>query len=176
MRVAGLDLSLTSTGFATDGRVETWTPPRGLVGAARLSWYRNKVLTAFDNGGPRVDLAVLEGYSFGSKFSAGRDPTPELGGVVKCTLLEAGIPVAIVAPKQLVKYATGSGASKKAAVLVQAVKAFPEVDFANDDEADAMWLWHMGWDHLGTPLVHLAADKRAVLLKVAWPAVAEVAS
>jgi Holliday junction resolvasome RuvABC endonuclease subunit len=160
--VAGLDLSLTSTGVATaDGAITI--VPKKIGGEARLVWLREEIHVAL---GP-VDLVVLEGYSFASKFHRA-EALGELGGVIRVWLYEHGIPFVVVPPAVLKMYATGKGNAKKDEVLVQAVKA-SGIEFESGDAADAWWLYAMGMDALGSPVVKLAQDKRRALAKVQWP-------
>lgn len=169
MNVVGLDLSLTSTGVAwSTGTVESLKTE--LKDEPRLIWLRNKLVETLEMAA--ADVVVLEGYSFGSKFSRGH-AAGELGGVVKVELYEElQIPFAIVPPTVLKKYATGAGGgakSSKEKVLIEAVKRFPDVAVTGSDEADALWLRAMGMHYYGEPLVEMPKDRELVLSSVVWP-------
>lgn len=170
MKVVGLDLSLTATGVAADGATGWSVRTIASVhkGERRLVVIRDEVLEASHG----ADLVVIEGYSYGSKYGAHQ--AGELGGVVRVALFEAAIPFAVVAPLTLKRYATGRGGGGKEAVLVQAVKR-TNMEFRSNDEADAFWLYAMGREHLGRPLLAMPAPNRAALAKVPWPDLEAVA-
>lgn len=173
MRILGLDLSLTATGWAGWAlhSCGVLKPPRGEDrGMERLDWIRRQVLEVVrvDAFYGSADLVVLEGYSFGSKgratFSLG-----ELGGVVRLALHRAGIPYVDVAPQTLKKYATGKGNAPGQAVLVEAVKRLG-YEGADDNAADAMWLLAMGLDAYGQPgAPEMPQTHRGALASVDWP-------
>lgn len=135
--IVGLDLSLTATGMATAAGVQVLRPKtRGLV---RLVEIREWVL---DGIGRQTYTAVVEGYSYASKFSHAHS-LGELGGVVKVALAERQIDVCVVEPKLLKKFAANNGNASKADMLDAARRAGYEG--SNDDNAvDAWWLYQFG--------------------------------
>lgn len=176
LTVLGLDLSLTSSGWArmVGDRVVTGTlrPGGKLSGAARLSWVCREVSALVDGSSPRllqggggsagdpvagagvvqgvapVDVVVVEGYSFGSQGRA-TFSVGELGGAVRVALFDAGVPFVEVPPAVLKKFAAGSGSATKDEVLLAAVRRAGGV-FAgmSNDEADAFWLLAAGYEAL----------------------------
>lgn len=168
MNILALDLSLRSTGVAA-----SWAPSQPVTlrttklrGMERLITLRGSIELMLERG---VDVAVLEGYSFGSKGRSVFD-IGELGGVIKLMLHERGIPFAIVAPTTLKKYATGKGNSPKDAVLVQAVRR-SGLELGND-EADAWWLLQMAMAHYEqADALTMPQVNREALEKVEWPEV-----
>lgn len=135
-QILGLDLSLTATGVAVDGEVETISFPR-LKGMPRLAAIRDEVM-AIARG--RSRLALIEGYAYNAHQSGER--LGELGGVIRLALWEAGVGYVEVAPSTLKLFATGKGNAPKDQVLTAAVRA----GFTGDDNnaADAFWLHALG--------------------------------
>ncbi len=162
MNVLGLDLSLTSTGVAhCDGSSSTWNVK--LLGVNRLISLRDRLVGLLDDP---VDLVVLEGYAFGRPHHACH--LGELGGVIRVTLHEAGVPWAVIPPASLKLYATGRGNASKEEMLVAAVRRLGYQGSSND-EADALWLRAMALDQHGHALVEMPIVHRKALAKVEWP-------
>lgn len=165
-RVIGLDLSLTSTGVASNAgwvdRIRTGTDktPGGFL---RLRAIRARVLEL----GP-ADLIVVESLAISSQ--TGQHLTRAgLWHVVMEAIDARGYSWAQVNPGTLKKYATGKGNASKDEVLAAVIRRFPAVEVKGNDEADALVLAAMGSDHLGQPMVDMPATHRAALEKVAWP-------
>jgi crossover junction endodeoxyribonuclease RuvC len=167
VKIAALDLSLTSTGVAfTDGSLCTIKAKR--VGTERLDWLEREIWFCVAD----ADVVVLEGYSFGSKgrslFQIG-----ELGGVVRLKLWREGIAFAEVPPTVLKKLATGKGNASKDEVFAAAIRRL-DYQGCSNDEADALWLRHAGLLHYNG--YNAAATHMEALVKVDWPIVREVAA
>lgn len=173
MRITGLDLSLTGTGIAGNG----WSLALGSTGNVvkdpyPARWTRINDLTARiieAVGAP--DLVVMEGPSFNSVSTSDHDRAG-LWWKVYGRLVGADIPVAIVTPSQLKKYALGKGSGRKQQVIEQVVRRFGHIwtDLGGDDnQTDAAVLCAMGYDALGSPLVPMPAAHRAALTAVTWP-------
>lgn len=173
-RVIGLDLSLTATGIAkADGSVDLVTTGPGdhladqrdrLRFIVREIVHRTK---AGFYGGP--DLAVVEGPSYNSKGSGTWDRAG-LWWLTVDTLMEDAVPVAVVPPAALKKYATGKGTATKPDMRM-ALYQRESRDLRDDNMVDARWLALMGLDHLGHPVVDVPKTHRDALAKVAWPEV-----
>lgn len=180
MTVLGLDLSLTSTGFAVHGLDDAWHigtfQPKDITGAERLHWLREEI-RRLANLDARPRLAVLEGYSFASVSQAHK--IGELGGVVRELLYRMDVPYAIAPPASLKKYATGSGTADKFD-MIEAARVRAGITFsrgrAREDECDAFWLACAGWDWIGRPLVELPKANRAALAGIDWPGREQVAA
>lgn len=164
-RVVAFDLSLTATGWADGSGAGVLTPPASVNrGVPRLQWIRAAVLERATG----ADVVVLEGYSFASKGRA-IISLGELGGVIRCTLADEGIPSADVAPTSRAMYATGKGNAGKPEVLAAAIRSL-EYSGHSFDEADALWLRAMA-------IAHYASDEtteyqRRALAAVEWPVIA----
>ena len=172
MIVAGLDLSLTSTGVAkarSDGEALVGRLRAGKRrGHDRLEWLAQEVCAWAGDAG----LVVVEGPSYGSQGNA----LHQLGGlwwVICHRLWLASIPYAVVSPSLVKKYATGRGNADKDAVLASVIRRFPAVPVEGNDEADALVLAAMGADRLGWPLAEMPKEHRRVLGVVDWPALGE---
>lgn len=184
MIVCGLDLSLTNAGIAvlTDGRPTLLTSV-GHGGKNGASWEQRSrrivsqsraVIGALrDYFGPypagvTPDLAVIEGPSYASEFGDQFDRAALWWGVYSA-LAAKRVPIAVVAPGTLKKWATGKGNAKKPDVLAAAKEwCRPR----NHDEADAAWLALMGATKLGDhPPVELTSWRIAGFEAVKWPEV-----
>lgn len=167
-RVAGIDVSLTGTGVSTLGgttlitstgrRKDTLVQRR-----ARIKGIVDEVLIAVGV----VDLAVIEGPSHHSVGGSMWDRAGLWWRIVD-RLCAEDIPVAVMPPMSRAKYATGNGASRKAAVMEAAQHRYGAV-LDNDNEADALVLRAAGLDWLGVPLAEVPDGHRAALAGVQWP-------
>ncbi len=168
----GLDLSLTGTGVArADGTVAVIkTNPHAYPHPMeRINAIMSQAFDHILGTDELPDLVVIEGYSYGSQSSQAHS-IGQLGGVIKHELWKDRVPVAIVPPSNLKKYATGRGNADKVAMIIAARERL-SYDGQENNEADALWLRQIGLHRLGDvravplPQTHLAA-----LQKVEWPA------
>lgn len=166
LRVIGLDLSLTSTGVCLpDGstfRIKT----RAKDGDRRLLQIRQAVWVALVNYEP--DVAVVEDLP---RHAMAAGITAHVHGVVKCALLDAGVPYGLVVPATLKSYAADNGNADKARMAAAAYLA-AGIEFADDkggDQCDAWWLRAAGHDALGSPLFSMPQAQRDRLTKIKWP-------
>jgi len=185
MKVVGLDLSLTDTGWASWLSDEVWLPDSGQApqptnsgayevgrirpktfGMKRLQQIRDEVLLICAG----ADLVVIEGYSFGSAKQKNSQVhgTGEMGGVVRLALFEEDLAVAEVPPTTLKKFATGVGSCEKGLPLAEAVRRL-DYQGGNHNESDALWLMFAGLVHLGVSPVQLPKLQTEALEKVQWP-------
>lgn len=167
LSMVGLDLSLTSTGWAIgangSARTGRFLPPKGHDrGVQRLAWVRDSVLELVHHAA--ADVVALEGYAFGRMNQAHH--LGELGGVVRLALSEAGVPWVEVPPSSLKLYATGKGNAGKEEVLAAAIRRLSYGGHSND-EADALWLLMMAGAHYGQGATN--EHGRRALAKVEWP-------
>lgn len=178
-RVLGLDLSLTSTGIASNiggGWTDTIRPRAKMRGLDRLTHIRGRVL----DHATGVDLVVVEGPSYGSS-GAGSHERAGLWWLVVHALSRRNVAYAIASPKSRAQYATGMGDANKREVVAAITAYFPWFDATRrvglDDECDALALAALGADWLGVPMVAMPQTHRAGLTGVEWPALAcEVAA
>lgn len=137
---------MTGTGVARsqdDGSAyTTLISPKG-TGDKRLMVIRRSVLDHVQGS----ELVLIEGY-LNRSMSAGI--TGMVHGAVRSGLIEAGIPYATIPPASLKKYATGRGGASKTDMALAAFKR-GGVEFANDNECDAWWLWQAATDYMVGP-------------------------
>lgn len=163
--VVGLDLSLTSTGWAYDNN-------QGIISVKSKETERladivnqfTKLLHEIKN-----PVVVLEGYSFASRsgqaFSIG-----ELGGVIRLCLHNLKIPFAVVPPTCRAKFATGRGNASKNEV-VSSISAKTGIVWAgkgSDDMCDAWILQEMGLYVLGKSRYQWGKENIDSLQKIDW--------
>lgn len=144
MRILGLDLSLTSTGYVVlDDDQVVW---HGSVGSTTLHdvdrleyfdrWIRETLAPAKMVLG-RDDFVAIEGYSYGSPQAHTRAfGIGELGGVMKLAIHQAGIPMHIIAANTWKKVLCGKGGLAKDLVRVELFKRY-QVEFASQDTLEA---------------------------------------
>lgn len=172
-RVAGLDLSMTSTGICLpDGTTRT-VKTKDTDGDARLQTIVTEVGTALgegDDGRHACDLVVLEEAPPGLKGAAIK-AIHMVHGAVRLLLLDFGTPYAVINPTVLKGYATGDNRADKTALAMAAYKR-AGIEFPGDkggDQCDAWWLRQAGLLQLQAPEVTLPKAQRDLLTKVAWP-------
>jgi hypothetical protein len=160
LRVLGLDLSITATGFALpDGQTGTFKGP--WKGDWRLVAIKHAVAGHAD----AVDLAVIEDLPTHAK-SAGI--TGMVHGAVRAVLMELGVPYVLITPATLKAYATGKGNADKTAMAIAALKRAGR-EFGDDNQCDAAWLRWAGLDWYGQPEFDIPKAQRDRLAKVTWP-------
>jgi len=164
-KVMGLDLSLTSTGVCLLGKPFSINSKN--KGVKRLIEISERVLHTAVLEKPQV--IMLEGYSFGSKFSRAHS-IGELGGVVKSVLYQNGFTVIDVPPTCRAKFATGKGNASKIEVMLS-VSEFAKVEFSGasaDDLYDAWVLEQMGLAKLGLSEFLWSKIQLSSLDKIDW--------
>lgn len=179
MRVIGLDLSLTATGFALieDDIVTVRTitsKPRGDSLADRQARLHNLVADLLCNHLPTgpIDLVVIEQPAFSRTTGHHHDRSGYWWMVVDALWgwSESPLPVAEVSPTTLKKYLTGRGNAGKDEVLLAVARRYPDVAIRDNNMSDALGLAAMGARHLGSPLeATLPQTNLAAMAAVRWP-------
>jgi Holliday junction resolvasome RuvABC endonuclease subunit len=176
VRVLGIDISLNSTGVCRpDG--SAFTVKAKTITDQRLVDLDFAIADAVIMDQPGVDLAVIEDLPTHA-MSAGK--TGMAQGVVRRRLALYGIPVALVSPATLKKFATGNGAADKDLMREHLPQRLPmEGALKNSDEVDAYWLhlagslWYDG-DYWPPRLRNEPfAGRCDVLAKAKWPVMPE---
>jgi Holliday junction resolvasome RuvABC endonuclease subunit len=186
VKIVGLDLSLTSTGYARitdpDKAVPMWwshTQGSKALAADDKVWVSvhnrihslcTELLLEVDRDAP--DLVVMEGPSLGSK-GAGTWDRAGLWWLVYDGLHRQGQTVAVAPPANVKIYATGKGGgadASKDAVLLAAARRYKDAPISNNNEADAIVLAAMGCRHLGHPVEKsLPTTHLRALTGCQWP-------
>lgn len=165
MRLMGLDISLTSTGYSIDGNT-------GLIrvkskGAERLHEISSSVIDLCIS--ESIDIVVLEGYSFASRNSQAHS-IGELGGCIRMRLWENSTQYVEVSPMSRAKFATGKGNASKTEVI-SAISSKTGMVFSGsgaDDECDAWILEQMGLAQLGISKYEWTKAQMSSLEKIDW--------
>jgi Holliday junction resolvasome RuvABC endonuclease subunit len=176
--VAGIDLSLTSTGIAViDGpNVATFRITSKGGKADTIAQRAQRLIDITDRTveciPPDVDLIVLEAPSLGQARQAGEHLRSGLWWHLATTLHLQGRPVADIPPATLKKYGTGRGNAPKDQVLAAAIRRYPHADISGNDIADAVVLAAIGARHLGTPIENsMPVANLPALDKINWPVI-----
>ena len=165
MRLLGLDLSLTSTGYCIEGETGIIAPK--LKGAERLSKVSDEIIKIITTHS--IEAVIIEGYSFASRNSQAHS-IGEMGGAVRMKLWEMGAPYVEVPPTCRAKFATGKGNAGKTEVI-SAISAKTGLTFLGagaDDECDAWILRQMGLAYVGESKEYWTKEQLGALIKVDW--------
>ena len=171
MNVIGLDLSWTSIGLADANGVahtigtNSHAYPNDMARATSIVDQIFDYIVTTDH--ETVDLVAVEGFSHGSGFQAHR-----MGGlnyVVQMELYREKIPVVMIPPASVKKYASGNGNAAKSLMLVEAVKRLG-YEGSSDDEADALWLRQMALARYAPEMaVEVPKSHLSKMDNVSWP-------
>jgi Holliday junction resolvasome RuvABC endonuclease subunit len=167
MRVAGLDLSITETGAVatiTGSDVVDVPEVRTIKSREVRDWRLVEIRHEVRDLLHGVELALLEDLPVHGKAAG---ITGMVQGVVRVELMDLGIKYGTVAPATLKKYATGRGTASKPDMAVAAHKR-AGIEFRNDNECDAWWLWVMINDHADQAPFTLPKAQRDSLEKIKW--------
>lgn len=162
MKVSGLDLSMTGTGVA-------YSPLGVYVAATELIKPREVRDLRLPEIAGRVvklvtdsDLVLMEGF-LNRSMSAGI--TGMVHGAVRAALIEAGLKYATLPPSSLKLFATGRGGASKTDMAVAAYKR-GGLEFTNDNECDAWWLWVAANEYAGHSVIEMPKRQREALDKI----------
>lgn len=174
--VAGIDLSLTSTGVAvihSAERVLTHTVTSAAPKIETLSTrfermesISHRILELVET----ADVVGIESPAYAAAAHSGKlHDRSGLWWHVVSALLTAGKQVIEIAPASRCMYATGKGNAGKDVVLACTIKAYRQIDVQGNDQADAVIIAAMVSRLLGRPIEPgtLAEAKLRALAKVA---------
>lgn len=175
-RIVGLDLSLTATGVAdiTRGAPSTvrTIKSKGAKDATlgdrsvRLHNLAADILTA----SCIADVVVIEQPAYNQTGGSHHDRSGLWWLVVDGLAFEP-LRMVEVTPQAVKKYATGKGNASKDEVLAAVVRRYPNVEVANNNEADALVLAAIGARLNGHPIEEsLPKANLDALAKVRWDA------
>lgn len=145
MYFLGIDPSATSAGFALldeAGRIRTigTCVPQKLGGGARLAFHRDYLLKHVKQYQDQIAHAVIEAPAYDKALKA--DLLGQIRGIYLLVCADLLIPVTLVAPTAVKKFATGRGTADKVDMIKAAKNHWPDWNCARnkDDEADALWM------------------------------------
>lgn len=169
-RIAGLDLSITSTGFCRSDGETGLIQPKQADGDHRLNIIRDIALTQIGD----ADLVVMEDDKSGLKGNAA-SALLHLQGTIRSALIDCGISYALVTNTTLKLFATGAGGATKADMAIAALKRAGR-EFEKDkagDQCDSWWLWCAGLEHYRATVLpfDLPQRQKDALKKVSWPSI-----
>lgn len=171
IRVMGIDLSLTSTGYSSE-ETRGHIPARS-KGVERLDEISKRIMTLITEH--NIKAVAIEGYSFASRNSHAHS-IGELGGVMRLRLWENGIPFVEIPPTSRAKFATGKGNAAKTEVM-SSISAKTGIVFSGagaDDMCDAFVLEEMIRCKLGMPRYAWNQIQSSSLDKVDWSPIASI--
>jgi Holliday junction resolvasome RuvABC endonuclease subunit len=158
VKVSGLDLSMTGTGVTYSAHEgvprSVLIKPRELRDR-RLNEIASRILELVDGS----ELVLIEGF-LNHSHSAGI--TGMVHGAVRLELIRAGVMYATLPPTSLKKFATGRGGANKTDMAVAAFKR-GDVEFRDDNQCDAWWLWVAANEHLAQPVITMPKAQREAL-------------
>jgi crossover junction endodeoxyribonuclease RuvC len=165
LQLIGLDLSLTSTGISINGKTSIISTK--LRGAERLSFITKNIVDICKK--EKINCAIIENYSFASRNSQAHS-IGELGGCVRMSLWENGIPYIEIPPKSRAKFATGKGNAGKTEVIsaISSKTGFVFSGSGADDECDAWILEQMGLAYLEKSEYHWSTTQLSSLENIDW--------
>lgn len=177
MIVAGIDLSLTSTGVAlvrAPERVETTrvqsSPPKletMRTRHERMTTIRDSILKAVRD----AHIVGIESPAYSVRGTGKMHDRSGLWWMVVTALIDEGKEVVEVAPTARAAYATGKGNAGKDLVLATVVRTYRHIDITGNDVADAVVIAAMMARLAGTPIEigKLPESKARSLAKVRFP-------
>lgn len=173
--VLGLDLSLRSTGLArvrSTGACYTWIIGSRGKRADTLVMRADRIadLAGLITAGVMFSdrLVVLEAPSYGQLGGSTWDRAG-LWWAVVLKLSRINMPVAMVAPTTVKKWATGSGKAAKGDVQKAMAGLYPGAHLKTSDEADALAMAHLGAFYRGFEPPILEHHTRKTMAAVKWP-------
>jgi len=158
--IAGLDLSLTSTGIATrhpSGTIETHRIRS--TGKKTDTWQQraNRLTTLNHTITSQIlhnTLVILEAPSYGSTTGSQHDRSG-LWWLIHQQLTQNGCQIIPVTPSQRMKYAVGKGGGQgtdKDNILAATIRRYPNINITGNDIADATILLAIGCRLTGNPI------------------------
>lgn len=144
---AGIDLSLTSTGFCAKCGAELsmqtikTTPKTAENDLERLRLIRKRVMDSIPASTAMVCIEDFFIPHRASQINAAKGLIM-VGTLVRVAMLEQGLPFYVISPGQLKKFSTGKGNGPKGIVIREIYKRWG-VNAKDDNQADACVLAHI---------------------------------
>jgi Holliday junction resolvasome RuvABC endonuclease subunit len=163
MNIIGIDLSLTGTGVCVlrDGgrELRTINTTAKTRTEDRLITIRRTVAQALSG----IDTTIIEGLSYDSVGGAQAERSA-LHWMVRVDLYQLGVPYVIVTPMSLKKFVCGTAKAEKSMMIREVYRRW-NVEAANDNEADAAALAHLGLVYYGQ-VEHQTVAQQEVVFKL----------
>ena len=160
IHVMAVDLSLTHSGIAVTGAhggpvCLSWVPKfKGTPRLEEIRRYTEETIAQY-----QPDVAIMEGSVFRSQQAYGMG---QGGGVFRLCLRDNGIPLVEAPPATLKFFVLGKGIGDKNEIIAAAIRTLG-FEGHDDNEADALVLWHLAQYTLGqSTLGHTVPRDRAV--------------
>jgi Holliday junction resolvasome RuvABC endonuclease subunit len=164
MKILGIDPSLNSTGICILENGAVWylatlRPPGTFTRDEKLNRLFQRLRGLADGLAADRDVAVIEGYAFGSQFQ--RETMGEVSGVIRLALLEAGIPCTVIANKSWQKQLLGRVVVKDLREELLR-KRYPFPTTKTMDEVEAWALAMARWErYTGTYIAPPSSPKKS---------------
>jgi Holliday junction resolvasome RuvABC endonuclease subunit len=160
MNIIGIDLSLTGTGVCLlrDGGRELRT-----INTTAKTRTEDRLITirrAIAQECVYIDAAIIEGLSYGSVGGAQAERSA-LHWIVRVDLHQLGVPYVVVTPMSLKKFVCGTAKAEKSMMIREVFRRW-NVEAANDNEADAAALAHLGLVYYGQAEHQTVAQQEVV--------------
>lgn len=185
MRIIAIDPSMTSAGLAIFSGEQPTTlhtvesaperkrkkgdPPATLEERdRRLSSIVERIRAITLPGFLWPDLVIIEGPAY-SANNAGTWDRAGLWWLILRLFTDQEVPVALCPSTSRCVFATGNGRAGKDEVLAAAVRRYPELPIANNDEADAAVMLGAALTKLSLPTATVPATHRRALDGIEWP-------
>jgi crossover junction endodeoxyribonuclease RuvC len=158
--IIGIDLSLTGTGLCLlrdgDRELRTINTTAKTRTEDRLITIRRTIAQECGS----IDAAIIEGLSYGSVGGAQAERSA-LHWIVRVDLYQLGVPYVIVTPMSLKKFVCGTAKAEKSMMIREVFRRW-NVEAANDNEADAAALAHLGLVYYGQAEHQTVAQQEVV--------------
>lgn len=162
----GIDQSLTNTGIFTlisssDPHYIAIKPAFDGDKIGRLASIRSMVQMRLMS--ERPDLVIMEDYAYAIGDSSRSCSLGELGGVIRLVVYDLKLPLLIVNPSQLKKFASGKSQIDKPHVMLQVYKRYG-LEPIDDNHADAYVLARIGQAYLDDKWAEAAFEKEVIAI------------
>lgn len=141
MKILGLDISSTSTGYCLPDGGAGYCAPKHPDSFERVRQMRDFVVGDILDFGTPVDFVMKEAIGTSMVWTA--ISIAKGHALIEDELVRRGIPFAEIAPNTLKKFATGNGLSTKSQMSVAAAKLGYDGD-GQEDAMDAWWVRQVG--------------------------------
>lgn len=177
MIVVGIDASLTSTGVAvtnTETRnTKTFTvksspasPETMTSRVARMDFMADSVFDMVIQEFGVPDAVAIEGPAYAKNTGKVWDRAGLWWTYLRKAMIYPDVKLLEVTPTTRCKYATGKGNAGKDEVLLATSRTYPDVEFSNNDEADALIVMAIMSRLLGEPIEGTLPQNKLDSLKI----------